>query len=258
MRKEKFGVGDFVHVFNRGNKKMDIVRDNNDRWRFLSSLRFYNHKEPTQYIMRSFFIERKERKNAPSSNLVRSNLTKNLTKNGNIFDWPENEELQKPIVEIVSYCLMPNHYHLLLREIIPGGITMFIKKLGSGFTAYINKKYNEDGRIFQGSYKARLITDLKYLQYVDAYIQVLNPMELLPQNNFKIGAGIDLGSIIDNPFTSLGETLGYRNFSIIDRQTIQKKYKLPKTKESYQKLIRSVMTEGGFQKIIGKLAIDIR
>ena len=69
---------------------------------------------------------------------------------------------------------------------------------------------------------------------------------------------IDLKPVIDCPFSSLGESLGYRDFSILDREATQKKYKLPATKQEYEKLMRSVMAEGGLQKILGKLAIDIK
>jgi len=249
MRKEPFGVGDYVHVFNRGNRKMDIVRDENDRWRFLTSLRFYNDRNPAEYIIRSFFAERKMQ----NADLGRSNLPKQEP-----FAWPIAENSQKPIVSVVSFCLMPNHYHLLLQEIIPGGITMLTRKLDGGFTTYLNNKYGESGKIFQGSYRARRITDLRYLQYVDAYIQALNPLELLLPKNISIDTKIDLGLAIDYPFSSLGESLGYRNFSILDREATQKKYKLPATRQNYEKLMRSVLAEGGLQKILGKLAIDIK
>jgi len=249
MRKEPFGTGDYVHVFNRGNRKMDIVRDENDRWRFLTDLRFYNDKNPAEYIIRSYFAE----KQMQASDLGMSNIPRR-----ELFAWPNGEDAQKPIVAVIAFCLLSNHYHLLLREIIPGGITTFIRKLDGGFTKYTNSKYGESGKIFQGSYHARRITDVRYLQYVDAYIQVLNTLEFLLSKNISMDSKIDLKPVIDCPFSSLGESLGYRDFSILDREATQKKYKLPATKQEYEKLMRSVMAEGGLQKILGKLAIDIK
>ncbi len=247
MRKEPFGAGDFVHVFNRGNRKMNIVRDENDRWRFLTCLRFYNDKTPAQYLIRSYFMFLKS-----DNNLVRSNLTRS-----GIFEWPDNENEQRPIVSIIAYYLADNHYHLLLREIIPGGITEFMRKLGGGFTMYNNDKYGESGKVFQGSYHARTINTSEYLQYVDAYIQVLNALERL-DNPLTAQNKPNLDMVIDNPFSGLGETLGYRNFEILDREIAQSEFSLPKTKEEYEKLMESVMAKGGFKKVLGKIAIEKR
>jgi len=234
-----------VHIFNRGNRKMDIVRDENDRWRFLTCLRFYNDRAAAQYLIRSYFMFLKSQ-----NNLVRSNLTRS-----GIFEWPDSENAQKPIVSIVAYYLADNHYHLLLREIIAGGITEFMRKLGGGFTLYNNDKYGESGKVFQGSYHARTINTPEYLQYVDAYIQVLNSLERLA-NPLIAQNKPNLAAVIDNPFSGLGETLGYRNFEILDRQAAQSEFGLPKTKEEYEKLMESVMANGGFKKILGKLAME--
>lgn len=66
---------------------------------------------------------------------------------------------QRPLVEVVSYCLMPNHYHLLLKEIVPGGISKFMQKLGSGYTVYRNIRSKSVGRIFQGQYRGKTVSD---------------------------------------------------------------------------------------------------
>jgi len=66
MRIEPFDVGDYVHVYNRGNRKLDIVRDEADRWRFLACLRYFNDVNAGESIMRSFFIEKKLKKDNPS------------------------------------------------------------------------------------------------------------------------------------------------------------------------------------------------
>jgi len=223
---------------------MNIVRDDNDRWRFLTCLRFYNDKSAAQYLMRSYFI---------NLNLVRSNLTR-----PGIFDWPTNEENQEPIVSIVAYCLMDNHYHLLMREIIPGGISEFMRKLGTGYTMYLNNKYGEVGKIFQGSYHARVVDSINYLQYIDAYIQALNPFERITANKSPKPAKIDLAQIIDDQFSSLGESLGYRNFQILNRKEAESKFNLPNNQQKYEQLLESVVMNGGFAKIIGKLAIDLK
>jgi putative transposase len=244
MRKEPFFVGDYVHVFNRGNRKMDIVRDNIDRWRFLSILRYFNDQRPSLNILRELINMR----------LLRFDL--NSTEGNYRFDWPKNWPAQKPLVRIVSYALMPNHYHLLLQEITEGGISIFMKKLGNGLTGYINIKYNEAGKIFQGSYKAKTVKNENYLQYLDAYIQVLNPFELLsPEFVIKSPRKAFL-EVAANPFSSLGESLGLNNLQIVDRKSIEREIGLTGDREKYLKLINDIMAAGGLKKILGELLFD--
>lgn len=161
MRVEPFTVGDLIHVYNRGNKGMEIFYEEGDKWRFLKILRYLNNdfsiSNPLQVI----------------EQLIRSGECER-------FRWPKLLPPQKPLVKILVYCLMPTHFHLLLKEIIKGGVSKFMKKVGDAFTKYINFKYGESGRIFQGSYKGKLVKEERQLQYLDAYIQVFNPFELYP------------------------------------------------------------------------------
>jgi putative transposase len=207
MRNEKFVVGDYVHVYNRGNRKMAIVNDEADCWHFLDILRYFNNEECSAKAIRKLFY---------------------LKKNDEcgLFEWPGKWQAQKPLVKIVSFCLMPNHYHLLLQEIRTGGISAFMQKMGVGFTNYVNSKYEESGRIFQGPYKAKLIGSEEYLQYVDAYIQVLNHFELFDGGIVAAMKNFDKAFqfALDYQFCSLGESFGIRNFSIIDRGEMKNKF----------------------------------
>ena len=83
-----------------------------------------------------------------------------------------------PLVEIVAYCLMPNHFHLLIRELEEGGISKFMQKLTTGYTMYFNKKYERNGALFQGRFKATHVADDRYMRYVISYIH-LNPVKLI-------------------------------------------------------------------------------
>jgi Protein of unknown function (DUF1568). len=151
---------------------------------------------------------------------------------------------------------MPNHYHLLLQEIDDGGISVFMKKLGNGFTGYVNIKYDEVGKIFQGSYKAKTVKNENYLQYLDAYIQVLNPFELLsPEFVIKSPRKAFL-EVAANPFSSLGESLGLNNLQIVDRKSIEREIGLTSDREKYLKLINDIMAAGGLKKILGELLFD--
>jgi putative transposase len=243
MRIEPFAVGDIIHVYNRGNRKMDIVRDESDRYRFLISLRYLNDEHPSELVMRAICGEKKYRDNSRRSDLRE-------------LGWPEGASPQKPLVEIVAYCLMPNHFHILMREIVAGGITSFMRKLGTSFTSYTNVKYGESGRIFQGAYQARLISDYSYLQYVDVYIQVLNPFELLPPDMPLMNFNGAFNCALDYRFGSLGESLGRINLGILDRGPVAQKFNLPDTFGDYKKIAREAVFDQGIKKFLGEHTFD--
>ncbi|HOX29547.1 MAG TPA: transposase [Candidatus Paceibacterota bacterium] len=208
----------------------------------LTILRFFNDSRSSLNLLRQLYSPR---------NLLRSNLN-----SPNFFRWPEYWPKQEPLAEIVSYALMPNHYHLLLREIIPGGISAFIKKLGNGYTAYFNVKYSESGKVFQGSYQARLINGVRYLQYVDTYIQVLNPLELLPNRTVLGNFDASFGQILKSPFNSIKENLGSRNFSITERKQFLAISNLPTEIIAYEAFVRNIIFDKGLKKFLGNAAIE--
>ena len=88
-------------------------------------------------------------------------------------------EKRIPLVRILADCLMPNHYHLLIEEIKENGISRFMHKLGTGYTKYFNNKYARVGSLCQGTFKAALVDNEKYLQYLLIYINIINPGELI-------------------------------------------------------------------------------
>lgn len=81
----------------------------------------------------------------------------------------------KKIVHIVTYCLMPNHFHFLLRQTREGGITEFVSKLSNSYTKYFNTKRNRMGPLLQGEFKAVHIGSNEQLLHLSRYIH-LNPL----------------------------------------------------------------------------------
>jgi len=81
-------------------------------------------------------------------------------------------------VDIASYCLMPNHFHLLVRAREEGGVSKFMQKLTTGYTMYFNKRYERTGALFQGKFKATHVNNDRYLRYLISYIH-LNPVKLI-------------------------------------------------------------------------------
>ncbi len=161
MRKDPFFVDDYVHVYNRGNRKQEIVRDEKDRWHFLQMLFYFNHKTSIPRALEH------------AKELLGGSFYTELV-------WPSEWPTREPIVKILAFVLVENHFHLLLKEIKEGGISLFMKKIGNSMSGYFNAKHKETGRLFQGSYKAKRIKDDNYLRYLSMYIQVKNTFEMYP------------------------------------------------------------------------------
>ena len=77
-------------------------------------------------------------------------------------------------VELLAYCLMPNHFHLLFRQTTSEGITKLMRRLSTGYVMYFNNRYGRVGSLFQGKFRASRINAENYLQHVSRYIH-LNP-----------------------------------------------------------------------------------
>ena len=88
---------------------------------------------------------------------------------------------QETLVTIIAYCLMPNHFHIFLKEKIVGNKTIFLRKLCTGYSMYYNKKYSHSGTLFQGPAKAKLVDSDDYYNYLIQYIH-LNPFSIDKQD----------------------------------------------------------------------------
>lgn len=152
-----FAPGEFYHVYNRGTEKRNVFMSRADRDRFLSLLYFANQDEPADLKLQG------------------STLLEIVSERGGV-----------PLVEIVAYCLMPNHFHLLIRELDEGGISKFMQKLTTGYTMYFNKRHERNGSLFQGRFKATHVADDRYLRYLISYIH-LNPIKLIEPKWKEVG-----------------------------------------------------------------------
>lgn len=150
-RSIEFSLGEWYHCFARGVDKRRIFESKRDYERFLMLLYASNSDSPVHI-----------------SNLSRQGVTLMRVL---------EEERGAPLVSIGAYCLMPNHYHLLLRQESSGGITTFTRKLGTGYTMYFNIKYERSGSLFSGTFKATHVSTDEYLRRVTHYIHA-NPAEL--------------------------------------------------------------------------------
>jgi len=152
-RRINFDIGEYYHVYNRGTDKRDIFVDDYDRDRFIFML----------YAL-----------NTPASVEIRNLLEENIS-GGPTSVWHKRDET---IVDIGAWCLMPNHFHILLHENIEGGVSKFMQKLMTAYTMYFNARNSRSGHLFQGRFKAEHVSSDPYLEYLFAYIH-LNPIKII-------------------------------------------------------------------------------
>ena len=153
LRKDPFVTGEYYHIYNRGIDKRVIFKSKKDYERFIMLL----------YLA-----------NSDSSIRLDDVLNKQKKSYGEILTLEKN----KFIVSIGAWCLMTNHFHLLIRQELNDGITKFMRKVGVGYSMYFNIRYERKGALFGGLFKSKLIgTDDNYMKQLLGYIH-LNPLEI--------------------------------------------------------------------------------
>lgn len=256
VRIEPFTIGDYIHAYNRGNKKASIFFDKSDYWRFLWSLRFFNDQRNIEEFAKCLTDLVKEQKEILEILRGLNPRKENVYMDGrNTFEWRQEWGRQQPLTEIVSYHLSPNHFHLFLKEIIPGGISKFMQKIGSGYTVYRNLKSKEVGTLFQGSYRGKTIKDERYFEYLDVYIQVFNAFELFEGGILNALEHFDeaFQFALDYPFCSLGESFGIRNLNIVNRECFKNKFP---NLEIYKEFCRDALLTRSTREFLGDLTLE--
>lgn len=176
------------HIFNRGVEKRIIFEDDKDYKVFLSYLKEYLSPE-----------------------------------NKNIIKYRDLQGKYFKNINLLAFCLMPNHFHLLIKQTDKFFIQKFTQSLFTRYSMYFNKKYKRVGSLFQSTYKATNVIDQKHLLYVSKYIH-LNPIE----NPLK---KIDR-KILLKSYSSYSDYLGITNTPWLNKKIILDEFK----KSNYMKL----------------------
>lgn len=171
------------------------------------------------------------------------------------FAWPQSWPPRDPLVNIMAFALLENHFHLFLKEIKEDGVKTFMHRLGTGMASYFNTKYQEVGRLFQSSYKVRVVNEEIYLKYLSIYIQVKNIFEMYPQGLQVAVKEFDEAYewAIKYPYCSLADYAGMRKSSIIDKDILGELF--PKPKE-YKEFARQCITGINLDDKLGKLTLE--
>ncbi|MBI5138868.1 MAG: transposase [Candidatus Vogelbacteria bacterium] len=154
MRNLDFVEGEYYHIYNRGTDKRSIVEDAYDSNRFVQCLKELNVKDPIGSMFENSF------RNKDTSS--------------------------EPLVDIVCYCLNPNHYHLLLSPHVENGIEKFMHRLGTAHTKYYNNRHKRNGVLFQGKFKAVYVADNDYLLHVSSYVNINDRVHQLGSSASKL------------------------------------------------------------------------
>ncbi|MHB8913437.1 MAG: transposase [Minisyncoccota bacterium] len=102
------------------------------------------------------------------------------TVNFPLFERPDDWPIREPLVRVLAWTLLSNHFHLLLQEIREGGTAKFMQRFGGSLSVSFNLKYKEKGSLFQGSYHARAVSEDAHFNYLAFYILVKNVLEMYP------------------------------------------------------------------------------
>ena len=150
-------IMELFHVLNRGVDKRKIFLDEDDYFRGIHDLFEFNDTEPVNNL--TYFLGKKSKNKDVGRPYIKRNS-------------------RKLLVKIHAFCLMPNHYHMILSPVIENGISLFMKKFNGGYAKYFNEKYERTGSLFEGKYKKIIIKDESHFIHLPYYIH-LNPLDLI-------------------------------------------------------------------------------
>ncbi len=192
----------YYHIFNRGVAKNKIYLDEQDYKHFLFYLKLYlidKHPEAD--------LQGRTLKVSPSR--IPNNFT--------------------DTIKLHAYCLMPNHYHLLLYQTEKYLIRDFMRSFGTKYSMYFNRKYKRVGPVFQGKYKGVLVDTQDQLFYLTKYIHT-NPLGILP-------SGSDLEGY---KYSSYGNYLGRFSQNWLDHKKILSTFTSNNKQISYKRYVEDL------------------
>ena len=146
-------TGEYYHIFNRGVAYQPVFTNKRDYQRFLLALHYYQFINIPIRLSKFLQIPEEDR-------------TKLFVEVTNSPD---------KIVDVVAYCLMPNHFHFLLKQTKEDGISKFLRLVINSYVKYYNTKYKRVGSLFQGVFKVVRVETDEQLLHLSRYIH-LNPL----------------------------------------------------------------------------------
>lgn len=198
-RKEELINEEVYHVILRGLDDSLIFKDNDDYYRGIFSIYEFNNSIPVEIWLRRKKRKKEKELGDPFSQQVKRDL----------------------LVDILAFCFMPNHMHLLLKQVSDNGITKFMRKVGAGYGGYFNRKYQRKGYVFQNRFLSVHVRDDNQLKVVFNYINA-NPISLIEPNFKEMGIhypGEAIEFVEKYKWSSYQDYLDIKNFpSVTERE----------------------------------------
>ena len=213
-------MAELYHVLNRGVDKRKIFMNDKDYFRFIHDLFEFNDEDKVLNV--DFRFRR------PTIDVGRQYI---------------EHKKREMLVDVLAFCLMPNHYHLVLSPRVENGIPLFMKKLNGGYSNYFNKKHERTGTLFEGRYKSIRIESQAHFIHLPYYIH-LNPLDMFAPE-WREGELKDYkGSIkfLDSyRWSSHLDYLGIKNFpSVLNMKHLAEIFE---SNKDYQKLVENYLKD---------------
>lgn len=175
MRNIAFAPNEYYHVCGRGSGGQDLFLDESDRNRFLFLI--LHLQSPIQLSNISLYANRYSKKNTFGVN-------------------PDtlSEMVKKRSLELIAYCLMGNHFHLIVGNLDDGAVSIYMHRVLMAYSKYFNAKYRKRGHVFQGPFSAVHIKNNTQLLHASCYIHK-NPRDIPEWQN----------SYMEYPYSSIGD-----------------------------------------------------
>jgi len=198
---------EYLHIFDRGIQKQPVFEIEADYLRFLFLILTFQGEAVIKNISRE---------------IKRSVQSRTL----HIDTGLEKEILKNRMVELVAFCLVPNHFHLMVRELVDDGVSKYMQRVLTAYVKYFNLRHNKSGYLFQGKYKSVLIADDRQLMHTSAYIH-------------KHPAEIGWRKREDQyPWSSYQDCIGKNRFGdLLVTEIITERFTEEKGKFSYKKFV---------------------
>ena len=214
IRKTPLVNGEYYHVYNRGVALQPTFSSKREYDRFLLCLSYYRFSNLPFKLSRFLQLPKEEQES----------VMKNLKQ--------DNDKM----IEIITFCLMPNHFHILVQQITNGGISKFLKLITDSYTRYFNTKSERVGPLFQGAFKAVRIENDDQLIHVSRYIH-LNPL---------VSYVVREKDFLEYPWSSLRNYIS-GDFQFVNPEIVLANFKSP------QDYLRFVMDQKDYGKELEKI-----
>lgn len=196
-------TNEIYHVINRGTGSQPIFLAQRDYLRGQETIFYYQNQDLT--LRYSFFLRLPKQQKEELLNQLKTK--------------------RKFLIEIIAFCLMPNHVHLLLKQIQDNGISAFMSNLSNSYTRYFNTNQKRIGSLFQGKFKAVRIETDEQLIHVSRYLH-LNPYSSYVVKNLK--------ELENYPYSSLPEYLNPKTPARCNKEIVLQHFK---DVSSYEKFV---------------------